>query len=181
MAAGQCVVADKGYSVRRKEFAAQCKQALAHRLGNPGIKPMRDDVVELAKFRTNIEQIALKDARVCKAEFANALLSALYRQAGQVESDELAAWNRIGHGNEVCTLIACDLEDTALLDGCRREAVQNRHRGETIGVCIRIRKAGIGNCIVRILLAGHLQAPFTKAVIDQVSLLKAHEACLRVS
>ena len=55
-----CVVADKCNSIRREQLSAERQQAIAHRLWDPGIEPVRNDVIELAELRPCVEQVALK-------------------------------------------------------------------------------------------------------------------------
>ena len=143
MTAGQSVVADKGNSVRGEQLAAKGEQAISHGLRNPGIEAVRDDVIELPEFGTHIKEIALKQAHVGQCELANPRLAAFDRQAGQVESDEFAAGNGVAHGDEVSALIAGDFEHAAAIDRRRREPVQTRHDGQTVGMRIRVRKARV--------------------------------------
>ena len=46
MPAGISIVADVGNAVLRKAFRADGENAVAHRIGYPGINAVRDDIVE---------------------------------------------------------------------------------------------------------------------------------------
>ena len=79
ISAGQRVIAHECDALRREQFAAKRQQAVANRLRNPGIETVRDDVIELTEFNTDLQQIAREDADVPESELADALLAALHR------------------------------------------------------------------------------------------------------
>ena len=107
------VIAHERDAARREVLCKHREQAVPHLGRDPGIQPVRDDVVELAGVRPEVDQVARGERDVSQSQPRGRAPPRLDRSRGEVEADELALRQSVGHRQQVCRIAARDLEDAA--------------------------------------------------------------------
>ena len=134
MPAGIRVVTDIGHAVRRQAVTADGQDFVPDRRGNPRVDSVADDVVELAKFFAQVEQVGGSQFDVFESRCPNQFLALTDLTRRQVNSQESGFWQRSRHRDQVPAVAATEFEHARGAHVRGMHPHQGRNRRETIGV-----------------------------------------------
>ena len=137
MAAGIGVVADERHPVRRQVRRADGEDPVAHRLGHPRVDTRRDDVVEGPEGVGDVHDVEPVQHHVPEAERRDRVGPDAHRGGRQVDADEFAVGETVGHRDQVAAVAAAQLQHAAPIDRSRGHSVQQGDRGQPIGMGLR--------------------------------------------
>ncbi len=149
--AGIGVVAHVGHAIWGQVLPADGKDLVAHAVGDPGIDAVRDDVVELAQAGVHVHDVQVPERDVVQPQRRHCRLALGDLARGIVYAHELALRQAVGHGDEVASAGAAQLQHPAALDGRRAHPQQRPQRRQPVRMALRVRQAGIRHLIVAIL------------------------------
>ena len=146
--ARQCVVTHVGDAICREVALARRQQPVAHRAGNPRIDAVRNDVVELAKFRIEIDQVHMPELQVVQIQRRCELAGAVDLPLGEIDTHKAAARQGVGHGYEVAAPGATYLQHAAVIHSGWAQTQQRTYRGHPARVRQAVAEFRVGNLVV---------------------------------
>ena len=148
MAAGQGVEVQVGDPLRREMAREDRHQRLADRSRNPGVHPVRDDVVELPQIDGDFEDVALLQLDVGEPERHGEPSPELDRPGRELDARKARMGQPVGHRDEVAAGAASELQHAAALDRGRLQAVHPGVGRDAIGMRVLPGAAGIGDTLL---------------------------------
>jgi len=151
--AGVGVVADEGDSRRCQQLTTHCHQLLTHVGRHPRIDPVRHNVIELAVFRPDLEDVRHLEGDVVELQSGHGSQSGGYWLIRQVDAGEVAGGQRVRHRNQVAGISASDLEHPAPGHRRRLHAEESADSRQTVGVRLQAGEGRVFDLVIRIV--GH--------------------------
>ena len=144
MTAGQCVITDECQAAGIEAVAAQAEDFRLEAGGNPRIESMGDDVIEFSPVGVDFGEVALNEANISEAEVSDHALAPGDGEGGEVNADELAASEALGHWDEVAAVAATEFQDAAGVGagGGEAEKVTDYPEPAGMGLCVGITRVG---------------------------------------
>jgi len=158
------VVAHERHAVGREAVGDERQQAVPDLGRNPGIDPVRDDVVEPPGIRRKVGEIVHREGDVPQLEALGRAPPRGDRCRREVETDELAPRQPIGHRQQVCRIAARDLKYAAALDRRGRHPEERGDCREPVRVRIGISTADVEDVVV----SGHSERRMVGARISKL-------------
>ena len=143
-------VADVGDPLGLEVRPANAQQLILHGARHPGIYAVRDDVVEHAQFGRDIHDVEMPQRDISQCQLLRQRLSIGDTARACIQAHELAAGQPVRHGYEIAAVAAPQLQYAAGFHGSRIHCEQSSHRGESVGVSLGKRVAGIQDFVVRV-------------------------------
>ena len=132
--AGKGVVADVGDAVAVEVSAADLEDTVLNRRRHPGEHAVDHDIVERDDLVAQFHEIAGLQVDIGQRQFVGQGPGRLDLRRRQVDADEIAAGQPLGHGNEIAAGAAAEFQQPAAVRPCRRQAEQTGKRSNMIGM-----------------------------------------------
>ena len=101
-----------------EEAAGQAQQMVPHRVGDPGIDTVGNDVVEWAQAGVQVEDVALSQFQVTQAQGLDQVLAHGDLPRREVDAQAPGAGQTLGQGDEIAAPGAANLQHPGGRGGC---------------------------------------------------------------